>query len=76
MLPSIGADFAYMVIAAMSLFAGAMPFVTIVESIFARRERLAAAPGPIKMASEAAGANLVRAMSRCSASPARRRRFP
>jgi hypothetical protein len=55
MLSFIGAHFPYLVIAAMALFAGVMLFVTIEESILARRERLARAPGPAKMASEAAG---------------------
>ena len=55
MLSFIGAHFPYLVIAAMALFAGVMLFVTIEESILARRERLARATGPTKMVSEAAG---------------------
>jgi hypothetical protein len=55
MLSFIGTHFPYLVIAAMSLFAGIMLFVSIEESILARRERLAQASGPTNMASEAAG---------------------
>lgn len=65
MLSFIGAHFSYLVIAAMSLFAGVMLFVTIEESILARRERLARSPGPTKMAmaSEAAGVEGERAQA-------------
>jgi|GEM_PF-2798905 hypothetical protein len=55
MLSFIGAYFAYLVVGATSLFAGVMLFVTIEESILARRERLARATSPTKMASEASG---------------------
>ncbi len=54
MLSFIGAHFPYLVIAAMALFAGVMLFVTIEESILARRHRLARTLGSTKIASEAA----------------------
>ncbi|MCI4592478.1 hypothetical protein MOK15_20660 [Sphingobium sp. BYY-5] len=52
MLSFIGAHFPYLVVAAMSLFAGIMLFVSIEEGILARRERLARSAG--STASEAA----------------------
>lgn len=47
MLSFVGASFPYLVIAAMSMFAGVLFFVSVEESILARREGRAQANKPL-----------------------------